>query len=151
MTPSGEYTSGIEGPAADLDGTLFVVNIGKPGTIGKLALGHSQSEKFIDLPKGSVGNAIRFDRSGTMFVADYKKHNILAIRKGAVEPEVVFHSDLMNQPNDITVTRDGTIYASDPNWKGLKGQIWRDLHSRQRAAPGRGHDRATRHGNHERY
>ncbi|MGY4362601.1 hypothetical protein ACVW0J_009094 [Bradyrhizobium sp. i1.7.7] len=39
VTPSGEYTFGIEGPAADLDGNLFVVNFGKPGTIGKAAGG----------------------------------------------------------------------------------------------------------------
>jgi len=31
----------------------------------------------------------------------------------------------MSQPNDITVARDGTIYASDPNWKGREGHVWR--------------------------
>jgi sugar lactone lactonase YvrE len=124
VTPAGEYTSGIEGPAADLDGNLFVVNLGKPGTIGKLPFGGSHSEKFIDLPEGSVGNAIRFDGAGTMFIADYKKHNIFRIKKGSPEPEVYFHSDQMNQPNDMTIARDGTIYASDPNFKGRSGQIW---------------------------
>src|ERR1700710_1503667 len=69
VTPTGEYTFGIEGPAADLDGNLFVVNIGKPGTIGKLPFGGSRSEQFVDLPEGSVGNAIRFDSAGTMFIA----------------------------------------------------------------------------------
>jgi signal peptidase len=125
VTPAGEYTFGIEGPAADLDGNLFVVNIGKPGTIGKLPFGGSHSEKFVDLPDGSVGNAIRFDSAGSMFIADYKKHNIFRIKKGSLEPEVYFHSDQMNQPNDMTIARDGTIYASDPNFKGRSGQIWR--------------------------
>ena len=125
VTPAGEYTFGIEGPAADVDGNLFVVNLGKPGTIGRLVAGSSQSEKFISLPEGSVGNAIRFDRNGTMFIADYKKHNIFAIRKGLLEPEVYFHSDQMSQPNDLTIASDGTIYASDPNWKGRTGQVWR--------------------------
>ena len=125
VTPSGEYTSGIEGPAVDRDGNLFVVNLGKPGTIGKLPADGSHSEKFVELPHGSVGNAIRFDRNGIMLVADYTKHNIFAIRKGSTEPEVLFHSDLMHQPNDITVARDGTVYASDPNWKGRNGQVWR--------------------------
>jgi hypothetical protein len=32
VTPAGEHTFGIEGPAADLEGNLFVVNLGKPGT-----------------------------------------------------------------------------------------------------------------------
>src|SRR5258707_15690566 len=58
VTPAGEYTFGIEGPAVDADGNLFVVNFGKPGTIGRLAFGNAQSEKFISLPEGSVGNAI---------------------------------------------------------------------------------------------
>jgi len=125
VTPASEYTFGIEGPAADLDGNLFVVNLGKPGTIGRLPAGGAASELFTALPEGSVGNAIRFDRSGTMFIADYKKHNIFTIAKGASEPAIWFHADEMNQPNDITIARDGTIYASDPNWKGREGHIWR--------------------------
>ena len=125
ITPAGEYTFGIEGPAADRDGNLFVVNLGKPGTIGKLAPEATASELFTGLPDGSIGNAIRIDAGGTMFVADYKKHNIFAIASGSAEPRLVFHSDQMNQPNDITLARDGAIYASDPNWKGRSGQIWR--------------------------
>lgn len=125
VTQAGEYTFGIEGPAADLDGNLFVVNFRKPGTIGRLPAGAAASEPFTVLPEGSVGNAIRFDRAGTMFIADYKKHNIFAIPKGTAVPAVWFHSDEMNQPNDITIARDGTIYASDPNWKGREGYIWR--------------------------
>lgn len=124
-TPAGEYTFGIEGPAADLEGNLYVVNMGKAGTIGKLSSGRSQSEKFIDLPDGSVGNSIRFGPDGAMFIADYKKHNILRVEKGSLAPSIWFHSDLMHQPNDMTVGRDGAIYASDPNWKGRSGQIWR--------------------------
>lgn len=111
-TPAGEYTSGIEGPAADLDGNLYVVNFGKQGAIGKLAPGSTASEKFIDLPVGSVGNSIRFARDGKMFIADYKGHNIFVVRKGSTTPEVWFHSDQMNQPNDMTIARDGTIYAT---------------------------------------
>ena len=42
-------------PAADLDGNLFVVNFGKPGTIGKLPVGGVASEPFTALPEGSVG------------------------------------------------------------------------------------------------
>ena len=125
VTPPGEYTFGIEGPAADLDGNLFVVNFGKPGTIGRLASGGSSSEKFAELPEGSVGNSIRFDRHGTMFIADYKKHNIFTIEKGSAEPKIFFSSDRFNQPNDMTIASDGTIYASDPNWKGRSGQVWR--------------------------
>ncbi|WP_315801274.1 MULTISPECIES: SMP-30/gluconolactonase/LRE family protein [unclassified Bradyrhizobium] len=125
LTPSGEYTFGIEGPAVDRDGNLYVVNLGKPGTIGRLAPEATTSEKFTELPDGSVGNAIRIDAAGTMFIADYKKHNIFAIAPGETAPHLVFHADDMSQPNDITLSRHGTIYASDPNWKARSGRIWR--------------------------
>ncbi|HXN66225.1 MAG TPA: SMP-30/gluconolactonase/LRE family protein [Bradyrhizobium sp.] len=125
LTPSGEYTFGIEGPAVDARGNLYVVNFGKPGTIGKLAPGASQSESFAVLPEGSVGNAIRFASDGRMFVADYKKHNIFLVSPDGKDVQTYFHSDDFNQPNDMTVAIDGTLYASDPNWKRHDGQIWR--------------------------
>lgn len=125
LTPPGEYTFGIEGPAVDRNGNLYVVNFGKPGTIGRLAPEAAASEKFTELPEGSIGNAIRIDAGGTMYVADYKKHNVFAIAPGTTAPNVVFHADDMSQPNDITLARDGAIYASDPNWKARSGRIWR--------------------------
>jgi sugar lactone lactonase YvrE len=125
ITPPGEYTFGIEGPAVDARGNLYVVNFGKPGTIGKVAAGALQSELFGVLPEGSVGNAIRFDRQGRMFVADYKKHNIFLVSPDGKDIKTYFHSDDFNQPNDLTVAADGTIYASDPHWKQHDGQIWR--------------------------
>jgi signal peptidase len=64
LTPSGEYTGGIEGPAVDAAGTLYVVNFGRQGTIGKLRSGATRSELFTTLPSGSIGNGIRFDREG---------------------------------------------------------------------------------------
>src|ERR1700722_17885195 len=125
ITPTGEYTFGIEGPAVDARGNLYVVNLGKPGTIGKVAAGASQSELFGTLPEGSVGNAIRFDREGRMFVTDYKKHNVFLVSPDGKEIKTYFHSDDFNQPNDLTVAADGTLYASDPHWKQHDGQIWR--------------------------
>ena len=125
ITPGGEYTFGIEGPAVDQAGNLYVVNFGKPGTIGRLAADASQSELFAVLPEGSIGNAIRFDREGRMFVADYKKHNIFLVSPDGKDVTTYFHSDDFNQPNDMTIATDGTIYASDPHWKRHDGQVWR--------------------------
>src|SRR6478752_10416062 len=73
ITPQGEYTPGIEGPAVDASGNLYAVNFQQSGTIGKLAAGASQSQRFTSLPAGSIGNGIRFDRQGRMYVADFKK------------------------------------------------------------------------------
>ena len=35
------------------------------------------------------------------------------------------HDDRMNQPNDIALAADGTLYASDRSWKNGTGQLWR--------------------------
>src|SRR3954471_7685350 len=126
ITPSGEYTTGIEGPAVDASGNLFVVNFQQSGTIGKLASGASQSQLFTSLPAGSIGNGIRFDRQGRMYVADFKKHTIWVIERGETAPQVYFHSDRFNQPNDLAIAPDGTLYASDPRFAApAGGQLWR--------------------------
>jgi len=126
ITPPGEYTPGIEGPAVDASGNLFVVNFGRSGTIGKLAAGASQSQLFTSLPPGSIGNGIRFDREGRMYVADYKQHTIWVVERGETTPKIYFHSDRFNQPNDLAVAADGTLYASDPRFASpAGGQIWR--------------------------
>jgi signal peptidase len=126
ITPPGEYTSGIEGPAVDASGHLYVVNFRERGTIGKLAAGASQSQLFTPLPAGSIGNGIRFDRAGRMYVADYKKHNVWVIEAGETTPKIYFHSDRFNQPNDLAISAEGTLYASDPRFAApAGGQIWR--------------------------
>ena len=126
ITPQGEYTAGIEGPAVDASGNLYVVNFQQSGSIGKVAAGASQSQLFALLPVGSIGNGIRFDRQGRMFIADFKKHNIWVIERGQTTPQVYFHSDRFNQPNDLAIAADGTLYASDPRFASpAGGQIWR--------------------------
>jgi len=126
ITPQGEYTSGIEGPAVDASGNLYVVNFQQSGTIGKLAVGASQSQLFTSLPAGGIGNGIRFDRQGRMYVADFKKHTVWVIERGETTPQVYFHSDRFNQPNDLAIAADGTLYASDPRFASpAGGQIWR--------------------------
>jgi sugar lactone lactonase YvrE len=80
---------------------------------------------FSELPPGSIGVSIRFGRDRSMYVADYKRHNIFVFEPAATTARVYFHSDSFNQPNDMASARDGTIYASDPNWKRRSGQVWR--------------------------
>ncbi len=134
VTTPGEYTAGIEGPAVDASGNLYAVNFRQSGNIGKVAPGAAQSQLFTSLPAGSIGNGIRFDRDGRMYVADFKKHNVFVIERGDTTPRVYFHSDHFNQPNDLTIAADGTLYASDPRFSAGSGQIWRIA----RGADGRG-------------
>lgn len=126
LTPAGEYSRGIEGPATDAAGDLFVVNLGRSGTIGRVKAGAARSELFATLPAGSIGNGIRFDKQGRMYIADFKKHNVLVIEPGQTQAKVYFHSDRFNQPNDLAIASDGTLYASDPRFPNA-GRIWRIL------------------------
>ncbi len=120
----GVFTSGIEGPVSDFKGNLYAVNYGSQGTIG-VVNGENQTKLLVVLPNGSVGNGIRINRDGHLFVADYKNHNILRVNAETKEIRVYAHCDSVNQPNDLAMTNGGVIYASDPNWSDSTGQLWR--------------------------
>ncbi len=124
FTKEGEFTKGIEGPACDATGDVFAVNYQKQGTIGRVTP-EGRGEVYVTLPGKSVGNGIRFNQQGAMFVADYTQHNILRIDPKTRQVGVFAHEDKMSQPNDLAIGPDGALYASDPNWGQGTGQIWR--------------------------
>lgn len=124
LTAPGSFTSGIEGPACDAAGQIFAVNFAKQQTIGRVTPA-GEATLFVTLPTTSVGNGIRFDQQGMMYVADYVNHNVLQIDPSTKKISVFAHHAKMNQPNDLAITADGTLYASDPNWSAGTGQLWR--------------------------
>jgi sugar lactone lactonase YvrE len=132
----GVFTQGIEGPAVAQDGSLYVVNYQQNGTIGRISAKNEVSQ-FVQLPNNSIGNGIRFDKQGNMYIADYVKHNILIVHAEEFASsmnktvEVYAHSSQMNQPNDIAINDDGIIFASDPNWSKGDGNLWRIGKDRQ--------------------
>ncbi|MCW0449908.1 SMP-30/gluconolactonase/LRE family protein [Xanthomonas sacchari] len=128
LVGDGVFTDNIEGPATGPDGALYVVNFAHDGSIGRVqrdADGRGQATLFVDLPDGSIGNGIRFDRRGRMYVADYGQHRILRIALRSKRIEVYATLPGAFQPNDIAMAPDGTLYASDPDWKHDGGQLWR--------------------------
>jgi gluconolactonase len=138
LVPEKVFTNGIEGPAVDRDGRVYIVNFGKEGTIGVVSP-DGKAALFAALPEGSTGNGIRFGPppaaggadapswSGplVMYVADYTGHNVLIVDPKTREARVFAHDGSMTQPNDVAIAADGTLYASDPNWKESTGQLWR--------------------------
>lgn len=124
FTPEGEFTSGIEGPATDANGNTYVVNFGEQGTIGVVSP-EGKSSLFINLPEGSIGNGIRIDSEGYLYIADYTQHNVLKINPETKAIEVYAHDTTMNQPNDLAIASEGTLFASDPNWGESTGNLWR--------------------------
>lgn len=125
VTVTNLFTAGIEGPACDREGNVYAVNLGRQGTVGRVSVPGGMGEVWAELPAGSIGNGIRFDRAGVMYVADYTGHNVLRVDPGTRAVTVFAHDDRMNQPNDLAIGPDGTLYASDPNWKEGTGQLWR--------------------------
>ena len=116
FTKVGEFTSGIEGPASDANGNIYVVNFEKQGTIGKVT-SDGNSMLFYNLPKGSIGNGIRISNKGHLYIADYTNHNVLELNPTSKTHTIYAHNDQMNQPNDLAIMKNGTLFASDPNWK----------------------------------
>ncbi len=121
---SGDFTGGIEGPACDRDGNIYCVSFREARNVARVTP-DGRTELFVALPVGSAGNGIRFDSSGAMFVADYTGHNVLRVDMKSRAVTVFVHEAAMNQPNDLAMAADGTLYASDPNWKDGTGQLWR--------------------------
>lgn len=124
LTKPGEFTPGIEGPACDAQGNILAVNFAKQGTIGRVTPSGA-GEVFLELSGGSIGNGIRFDAMGRIFIADYVNHNVLVVEPGQRSATVFAHEAAMSQPNDLAITSSGTLYASDPAWDKNTGQIWR--------------------------
>lgn len=124
FTAKDAFTAGIEGPACDARGNVYVVNFGRQQTIGKVTP-NGIGAIFVTLPGKSTGNGIVFDRAGIMYVADYVEHKVWAIDLKTKKMKVFAHEPKMNQPNDLAIAPDGTLYASDPNWGKSTGQIWR--------------------------
>ena len=124
LLPEWGFPKGIEGPAIDKNGNLFAVNFREPGTIG-IVTPNGEASVYVTLPSGSVGNGIRFDKKGFMYIADYTKHNILRVDPSTKEISVFAHNSSMNQPNDIAISpKTEFLYASDPNWKDSTGNLW---------------------------
>ena len=131
LTAEQIFTRNCEGPVVGGRGRLFVVNFERDGTIGlvkteRLKEGtKADVERFATLPLGSIGNSLRMGKRGEIYIADYKAHNILLLDTATKEIREYVHSERFNQPNDLCITSQGLLFASDPNWKDSTGKLWR--------------------------
>ncbi|MRW88978.1 SMP-30/gluconolactonase/LRE family protein [Duganella sp. FT80W] len=124
LTAAHSFTPGIEGPAVDAAGNIYAVNFGRQQTIG-VVTPQGVARELLALPGESVANGLRFGRDGTLYVADYVGHNILRVAPGGNAALPFAHEAGMTQPNDIAITADGVLYASDPDWEHNSGRVWR--------------------------
>jgi sugar lactone lactonase YvrE len=125
LTKENMFSVNIEGPNFDKAGNLYVVNYLHDGTIGKISTKDGSGEVFVTLPDSSVANSIQFNSKGNMYLPDFKGHNVLEVDMKTKKVSVYVHSDKMFQPNDLCISKKDVLFASDPDWKNSKGQIWR--------------------------
>ncbi len=123
LTAENSFTKEIEGPACDRQGNIYAVSFTRKPTVGRVAP-DGKGEIFLEFTNGSLANGTRFDKRGFMYLADYTNHNVLKVDIKTKAVSVFAHDPTMNQPNDLAIGPDGTIWASDPNWAQSTGQIW---------------------------
>jgi sugar lactone lactonase YvrE len=124
VTPAHAFTFGIEGVSAALDGSVFAMNLGAQGSVGRLTPDGTLAA-LTQLPDGGVGNGSRLGPDGKLFVADYKRHRIHRIDPDTGARALVVEVPAMHQPNDLAITDKGTLFASDPSWRKRRGRVWR--------------------------
>jgi gluconolactonase len=123
FTPPGTFTAEVEGPAVDGDGNLYAVSCQTKPTVGRVSP-TGQCEIYLNMPEGSTANGMRFSSKGLMYLADYTGHNVLQVDREK-KFTVFAHDSAMNQPNDLAITNNDILFASDPNWEAGTGQLWR--------------------------
>lgn len=132
-TQSSRFGPTIEGASVNVKGEIFAVDYGDSKTTYQLGQVFSQQKLFYsDANKASYFNAIRFLNSNTAFVADAENHRVVKLTVGAgniVSNSTNYCSDKrMIQPNDITLSKTGTVFTSGmkwiPNTDNTSGDIW---------------------------
>ena len=125
LTAEGQFTAGIEGPACDAAGYVYAVNFERQGTIGRVAP-DGRGEVFAVLPEGE---ASAMASGSTNQASCTSPTTRVTISCPSIRPtkavHVFAHEPAMNQPNDLAMAPDGTLYASDPEWSAGTGQVWR--------------------------
>jgi len=126
----------IEGASVDPQGNIFAVNYGNSSTMYNLGRAFpSQRLFYSDALTSSLLNGIRFLNANTAFAVDAVNHRVLKLNvvedgEGtSVESSSVYCSDPeMLQPNDLTLSRTGTVFTSGMRWisdtDDTHGDIW---------------------------
>lgn len=130
---TSEFGPTIEGASVNHNGDMFAVNFGTSESTHQLGQMFPQQRLlYRDVNTASFFNGIRFLNSETALVADVTNHRVLKLTvdaTGNVTSNSNYCSDMtMIQPNDLTVSRSGTVFTSGMNWiantGNTDGDIW---------------------------
>ncbi len=130
---SSQFGPTIEGASVNTVGDIFAVNYGTNETTYQLGQVSPQQHLFYsDVNESSFFNGIRFLNSTTALVVDVVNHRVLKLTVSDgnfVTNSSNYCSDTnMLQPNDLTVSKSGTVFTSGMNWlpdtDDTDGDIW---------------------------
>lgn len=128
----------IEGAGVNKNGHMFAVDFGTRITTNQLGQLYPKQKLFYrDNITSSYFNGIRFLNAKTAFVADVSNHRVLKLSLDAngnvVANGKTYCSDTrMIQPNDITLSKTGTVFTSGMNWLPDTGKTDGDIWSCRR-------------------
>ncbi|OXA61124.1 gluconolactonase [Folsomia candida] len=132
-TQFGQY---IEGSGTNRKGEMFAVNYGNDSTLFALGQFHPQQRLFYADPVPNTHfNGIRFLNDNTAYTVDVANHRVLQLTVNeypdgpTVVGSSVFCADpTMLQPNDLTLSKLGTVFTSGMRWlqdtNDTHGDIW---------------------------
>lgn len=131
-TETSQFGPTIEGASVNRDGDVFAVSYGIGDTKYQLGQVYPEQRLFYnDSNLDSFFNGIRFFDSESAFVAD-KNHRVLKLNLGpgndVLSSEDFCKDPRMIEPNDLTISKSGTVYTSGMNWiddtNEFDGDIW---------------------------
>jgi len=131
----------IEGASTNPSGHIFAVNYGNATTLNFLGSVHPKQHLFYQdsVATTSHFNGIRFLNDETAFVVDVVNHRVVQLTVSreshddgdtysVSESKVLCQNNEMLQPNDLTLSKEGTVFLSGMRWlsdtNASHGDIW---------------------------
>lgn len=111
LTTEKKLTGAVKGIASIPGGSTFVLYYEKEGALGIVdSLG--RSEQYNVLPAKATGNAIRFDKSWNMYIADSVNCNILVMKSGERSLNVFTGDSSLQSIKLLAVMDNGTLFTT---------------------------------------
>jgi gluconolactonase len=116
-----------EGAAAGPDGNMYFSDFAQPfesGPARVMMYSPNSGKTSVFCPDSGMGNGLMFTRAGDLMgccASPLKGHRALVHFLPDGKVKIVansFNGKKLNSPNDIVITKDGTIYFTDPKYVG---------------------------------